>query len=159
MDPVSAFLAATISAATTNVKQNLLDIQGTEIKTEVIDYQGMKIPFQYQLWRIRNKSVCSNYSQSMKVYSQCSLKAKYLFNDICDELSSRKSSNWKVKKMQNMYCNAAIDYKPIIASISNPKEITEKREKEKQCNLLILKTMGNNDSELIAERDLVCGQR
>lgn len=133
MDPVSTFVAAMISAATTNVKQNVSDIYGAEIKTEIIDYQEMKIPFQYQLWKIRSKSVCSSYSQRMEVYSQCSVKAKSLFSYICEELSSRDLSHWKAKKVQNMYCSAAIDYKPVIASISNPKEVTEKREKEKNA--------------------------
>ena len=41
-------------------------------------------------------------------------------------------------------------------SISNPNELTELRKREKQCNLLILKTMGNKNNELIAARDLVC---
>ena len=103
--------------------------------------------------------MCSSYNQKMELYSQCSLKAKSLFNEICEDLSNRKLSHWKAKKIQNMYCNAAINYEPVIASISNPKKVTENRENEKKCNLLILKRMEDKSPELIAERDLVCAKK
>lgn len=158
MDPVSTFLAAFLSTATTNVHQQVSDIYGTELQTEFIEYEGMNISFQHQMWRIKNNTVCSSYSQGMPDYSKCTVKVKTLFRTFCKELSKRNDSHWKTKKVRNMYCTAAVNYLPVIAEISNPKEITEQREREKQCNLLILKTMGNKNSELIAERDLVCGK-
>jgi hypothetical protein len=158
MDPVSAFLAAYISAATTNVHLQVSDIYGTEIKTEFIEYEDMNISFQYQMWKIKSKTVCSSYSQGAPIFSKCTVQAKSLFSKLCKELTKRNlDSNWKIKKTKNMYCNASVNYRPVIATISNPKGQTKQRKKEKQCNLLILKTMGNKNKDLIAERDLMCG--
>lgn len=156
MDPVSAFLAAYISAATTNVHLQVSDIYGTEIKTEFIEYEDMNISFQYQMWKVKNNTVCSSYSQGTPTFSKCTVKAKSLFSKLCKELTKRNDSNWKIKKTKNMYCNASVNYQPVIATISTPKGKTKQREKEKQCNLLILKTMGNKNKDLIAERDLMC---
>jgi hypothetical protein len=156
IDPVSTFLAALLSTATTNVHEQISDIYGTELKTEFIESEEMNISFQYQMWKVKNNTVCSSYSQGTPSYSKCTVKAKSLFSGICKELSKRNDSNWKIKKTKNMYCNALVNYQPVIATISNPKELTEQREKEKQCNLLILKTMGNKNKDLIAERDLMC---
>jgi len=157
MDPVSAFLATYISAATTNIHQQVSDVYGTKLQTEFIEYGGMNISFQHQMWEVKSNTVCNSYSQGMPAYSKCTVKAKVLFTTFCKELTKRDNSHWKVKKMTNMYCNASVNYKPVIASISNPNELTEQRKREKQCNLLILKTMGNTNKDLIAEKDLVCG--
>lgn len=158
IDPVSTFLAAYLSAATTNVHQKVSDIYGTELTTEFIEYEEMNISFQYQMWKVKNNTVCSSYSQGTPAYSKCTVKAKLLFKGICKELSKRNDANWKAKKMRNMYCNASVNYQPVIATISNPKELTAQRKKEKQCNLLILKTMGNKNKDLISEKNLMCGQ-
>jgi len=158
MDPVSTFLAAYISAVTTSVQQNVTDIYGTEIKTEFIKYKGMNISFQYQLWRIRDKSVCASYDQGMPTYSKCTINAKSLFKDICKELSTLNNQHWKTKKIQNMYCNASISYTPVIATVSNPKALSAQRKREKRCNLLILKTMGNKNKDLIAEKKVICAK-
>ena len=158
MDPVTAFIAAYLTTATNQVNQQVSDIYGTAIKTEFIEYEGMNISFQYQMWRIKHNTVCSSYSQKMAIYSQCTIKAKVLFNSLCKELSERKDSHWKAKKIKNMFCTAGVAYKPVIANISNPKELSESRANEKKCNLLILKTMNNRNKDLIAEKKLVCGK-
>jgi len=157
MDPVTAFIAAYLTATTNQIHNQVGDILGTEIQTETIEYQGMPISFQYQIWKIRDKSVCSDNKGNAN-YSMCTIKAKSLFSEMCEGLTKSTSSNWKVKKARTMYCNAAINYKPFIAQISDAKEKTEARKKEKKCNLLILKTMDNHHPELIDERDLACGK-
>ena len=156
IDPISTFLAAYLSAVSTDVQQQVSDIYGTEIKTEFIEYENINISFQYQMWKIKNNTVCSSYNQEMAGYSKCTVKAKAFFTDICKGLTKRNDTNWKVKKLKNMYCNASVNYLPVIANISSPKGLNVAREKEKKCNLLILKTMNNKNKELIPERDLMC---
>ena len=149
IDPVSAFFAAYVSAINTNVHENISDIYGTELKTEFVQYENMNISFQYQIWKIKSNTVCTSYNQGDTNHSKCTIKAKSFFTEMCKELTKRNNSNWKMKKLKNMYCNASINYQPVIANISNPKGITEEREREKKCNLLILKTMGNKNKDLI----------
>ncbi|MCG6202416.1 hypothetical protein [Psychromonas antarctica] len=156
MDAVTAFIAVYLSAATNTVQDHVGDILGTEIQSQTIEYKDMPIAFQYQIWKIRGKSVCSNFNQSTANYSMCTIKAKSLFSEMCEGLTKSTSLNWRTKKAQNMYCNAAVSYKPFVAQISNATVKTAQRKKEKKCNLLILKTMNNNHPELIEERDLVC---
>ena len=154
MDPISTLLAVYMSAANNHVS----DIYGAEIKTEIIEYDGTKVKFQYQLWKIKNKTVCSTYKQDMGEYSKCTVNALALFSSICDELSIDSGSHWKVKKLKNMYCNAATNYEPVIAMIAKPKKANEQQDIKKKCNLLILKTMGNTNKDLIAEKDFFCEQ-
>lgn len=158
MDPLSTFFAAYISTVTTNVHNNVSDIYGLKIKTEVIEYDGTKVKFQYQLWKIKPKTVCATYKQKMLDYSTCTVKAQKLFSAICDELPTNNKSHWKTKKIKNMYCNAAVNYQPVVAIIAKPIKVDEQRDIEKKCNLLILKTMNNKNKDLLAEKSVVCGQ-
>lgn len=156
IDPVSIFVASYLSVVSSTVHEKVSDIYGTELKTEFIQYENMNISFQYQMWKIKSKTVCTSYDKGNQNYSKCTIKAKVLFTEMCKELTKGNHSNWKMKKLKRMYCNASINYQPFIASISNPKVTTEERDREKKCNLLILKTMGNKNKDLIAEKNLAC---
>lgn len=156
LDPVSIFIASYLSVVSSNVHEKISDIYGTELKTEFVQYENMNISFQHQMWNIKNKTICTSYNQGDPNYSKCTIKAKAFFTDMCKELTKRNHSNWKMKKLKKMYCNASINYQPFVASISNPKVTTEERDREKKCNLLILKTMGNKNKDLIAEKKLAC---
>jgi len=61
MDPVSLLFTAYLDSIQNTVHARFTDLHGTEIKAVMIDYQGVEIPYQYQLWRVRNKSVCQPY--------------------------------------------------------------------------------------------------
>jgi hypothetical protein len=159
MDPISTLLAAYISAITATGNQIPADINDNTINSEVITYADVNIPFQYQMWAINNESVCATYTEKMSVYAECTVKAKSLFTTLCNDLPEGNSENTKASLLKNMYCNASVNYGPTIALITKPKPLTSERAIEKQCNLLILKTMDNKDSELLAEKELICGMR
>ena len=156
MDPISTLFAVYMSTVTNTVHQNVSDTYGTELVSKTITYQSIDVDFQYQIWKIKPKSVCSQYKQEMTSYSKCTVKAKSLFTALCKDLAKHANKNWKVKKLKNMYCNASVSYDPVIANISDPKKKSSQQKIEKECNVLILKTMGNKHKELVAERDLVC---
>lgn len=159
MDPTSVLLAAYISTVMANSNEALNDVNDIALTSESITYENVNVPFQHQLWKINNASVCASYSEKMSVYAECTVKAKSLFTTLCNELPEANQENLKVRQLKAMYCNASDNYEPTIALISDPKAITTERAIEKQCNLLILKTMDDNDSELLAEKDLICGMR
>jgi len=159
MDPISTLLTAYMSTVMANSNEVLNDVNDIALTSESITYENVNVPFQHQLWKIDNASVCASYSEKMSVYADCTVKAKSLFKTLCDELPEASKENLKIRQLKNMYCHASINYEPTIALITNPKELTTERAIEKQCNLLILKTMDNKDSELIAEKDLICGMR
>ena len=56
-----------------------------------------------------------------------------------------------------MYCNAAISYKPTVATITSGSN-SKINNTDKQCNEFILKAMGSSDKVLISERDKYCDQ-
>ena len=117
MDPVSFVFAAYMDAVQNTVHAQVADSLGTEVKAMMIDYQGVEVPFQYQIWRVKDQSVCSSYESDLVQYSQCTVTAKKLFAALCTQLSQKPSDHWRYTKTKNMYCNAAVSYKPTIARI------------------------------------------
>lgn len=109
---------------------------GTQIKAVVIEFEGSEIPFQFQLWNIREKSVCANVGKNVEEYSQCTIKAAKLFNSLCGELTAGKT--------RDMYCNAAVTYKPTRASIQAGTEVTALDEAKSACNKAIIEAMASN---------------
>lgn len=158
MDPISFVFAAYMDAVQNTVHAQVTDTLGTEVKAVVIDYQGVKVPFQYQIWRVRDNSVCFSYQPDLIQYSQCTVKAKELFQTLCAQLSKKPSAHWRYTKTKNMYCNAAVSYKPTIARIGAAEERTEGEEARAACNLAIVAALGSRDPVVIAERDRVCGE-
>jgi hypothetical protein len=79
-----------------------------------------------------------------------------MFTELCTQLSSMENLNPKGRSLSNMYCNASLSYKPMIAYISEPKQKTEQEIKEKECNLMILKAMQDSSLEIIELKEKVC---
>ena len=157
MDPISLVFSAYLDAVQSSVHTQLTDTLGTEVKAMMIDYQGVEVPFQYQIWRVKDQSVCSSYESDLVHYSKCTVTAKKLFTALCTQLSQKPSAHWRYTKTKNMYCNAAVSYKPTIARIGAAEERTEDEEARAACNLAIVAALGSRDPEVIAERDRVCG--
>jgi len=67
-----------------------------------------------------------------------------------DNLSS------KGRQISNMYCNASLNYKPMIAHISAPKPKSEQEQRQKACNLLILKAMQDKSSATQKQKEAAC---
>ncbi|BFM09517.1 hypothetical protein [Halioxenophilus aromaticivorans] len=158
MDPVTYLFSAYLNTVQSNVHRQLTDSIGTEIKAVTIEYQGMTIPFQYQMWRIKDDSVCGSYSQDIQTYSQCTVKARDLFSDLCTHLSENPKNHWRHIKSKNMYCNASITYKPTIASISAGTEQSDLAKARKACNSATVAAMGASDPSLIEERKVACAK-
>ena len=157
MDPISLVFAAYLDSVQSTVHARVTDTLGTEVKAVIIDYQGVPVPFQYQMWRVIDKSVCSRYQSDLTYYSHCTVTAKELFSALCSQLSQKPSEHWRYIKTKNMYCNAAVSYEAIIAWIGGAEEETEDEEAKAACNLAIAAAVGSRDPVVIAERDRVCG--
>ncbi|HAQ71760.1 MAG TPA: hypothetical protein DCR48_12360, partial [Flavobacteriales bacterium] len=90
-------------------------------------------PYQYQLWRVRNKSVCQSYKSQITQFSKCTLAAKALFRDICAQLSDKPSNHWRYSKLKNMYCNAAVSFEATVARIRVAGERSEEEAARVEC--------------------------
>ena len=51
MDPVSLLFTAYLDSIQNTVHARFTDLHGTEIQAVMIDYQGVKVPYQYHRWR------------------------------------------------------------------------------------------------------------
>ena len=160
MDPISLVFAAYLDSVQSIVNARVTDTLGTEVKAVIIDYQGVRVPFQYQMWRVKDKSVCSRYQSDLTYYSHCTVTAKELFTKLCSQLSQKPSEHWRYIKTKNMYCNAAVSYEATIAWIGEAEEGAEGEGEEAKaaCNLAIAAALGSRDPVVIAERDRVCGR-
>jgi len=156
MDPVSLLFTAYLDSIQNTVNARFTDLHGTEIKAVMIDYQGVEVPYQYQLWRVRNKSVCQPYKSQLTQFSKCTLAAKALFRDLCAQLSDKPSTQWRHSKLKNMYCNAAVSFEATVARIAVAGDRREAAARV-ECNLAIVRAMGSRDAVVIAERERVCG--
>ena len=155
MEPISTVLSGYLFSISSHIQEDYRTRVGLELTPLVIRHNKMDIPFQHQMWKIKDKSVCELYKQNSAKYSKCTINARSLFTEICSELSQQKSNNWQHYKFQNMYCNASITYKPMVATVTKP-SASKLDGLDKRCNQLILQVMGNKDKKLIAERDMVC---
>jgi hypothetical protein len=156
LDPISTLFSAYINMVTSNVQREITDVLGTEVQAVVINYEGIDIPFQYQIWRVQDKSVCDTYRQKVDEYSECTVKAKKMFGELCQKLSEKRESYWKYTKTKNMYCNAAISFQPTVASISASTENTPLEDLRQKCNLATASALGSTDRKLLADRDKAC---
>ncbi|MDO6526951.1 hypothetical protein Q4519_14790 [Motilimonas sp. 1_MG-2023] len=160
MDLISVALASYINTVQNTVHKQMNDIYGVEAKTLVLDYAGMQVPFTYQLWKVQDKSVCATYAQNALQYSKCTVAASDMFHQICRELKQKDqpSQAWQYTKYKNMYCNAALAYKPMVAQISFVEPSSELRKAEKACNVAILEAMGSDDEALQQEQKRLCNR-
>lgn len=157
MDPLSQLFAAYLQAASNNIADHYMDSMNTTVTTQSLVYHGTTIRFQHQLWKIRPNSVCTDFEQQATQYSKCTQQAKAMFTELCTQLSNMDNLNQKGRKLSNMYCNASLTYKPMIAYISEPEQKTEQELKQKECNLMILKAMQDKSPEALEQKEKACG--
>ena len=120
-------------------------------KSLTIEYQNTNIPFSHRQWQLLDHTVCRGNDRHSPEYSSCTVKAKSLFNQICSALSNRTSPYWHHQKYKEMYCDAAVNFQPMVATISYGNS-TQLSAQEKKCNQLILKALVNQDAESIREK-------
>lgn len=156
MDPLSQLFAAYLQAASNNIADHYMDSMDTTVTTQSLIYHGTNIRFQHQLWKIRPNSVCTDFEQQATQYSKCTQQAKAMFTDLCTQLSGMNNLSHRGRSLSNMFCNAAVSYEPMIASISAPKPKTEQELKQKECNLRILKAMQDSSAEVLKQKEVAC---
>ncbi|MGS0682844.1 hypothetical protein ACVBIL_17030 [Shewanella sp. 125m-7] len=149
MDPLSQLFAAYLQAASNNIADQHMGSVNATVTTQSLVYNDTNIRFQHQLWKIRPKSVCSDLEQQATQYSKCTQQAKAIFEELCTQLSNNRGLKQKGRKLSNMYCNASLNYKPMIAYINEPEQKTEQELKQKECNLMILKAMQDSSSVVL----------
>jgi hypothetical protein len=155
MEPISTLLSSYLLSFSSHIQSNYRELTNLDITPLSIDYKNELISYQHQLWIIKKESVCNTYRQDPIRFSTCTVKAKSLFTEICTELSKNKPPSHIAAKNKTMYCNAAVKYQPMIASISS-RSTSKVTANEKKCNELILKAMSNKDKKLHAKKDKYC---
>jgi hypothetical protein len=157
MDPISAMFASYLDAISSNVAQHTSDVLGTEIQAQVVEHQGVQVPYTYQLWKIQPKSVCESYRGNIDNYSHCTSAAKSLFADTCEYLQQHPGDGWKHRKLKNMYCMAAVSYQPTVATIGwSSEEASPLEEARAACNLAIAELVGNTDPAARRRKQAAC---
>lgn len=156
LDPVSLVFSAYLNSVQSTVSGHFNETRNLEITPVVVEYEGVSVSYQHQLWRVRPESVCSNYQQSISQYSRCTLKASKLFSALCSKLRHSERGDWRQVKIQNMYCNAAVSFKPTVANIGSAPTLSGLEEARQACNAATVAAMGNSDPRLARERDKAC---
>lgn len=156
MDPVSLVFSAYLNTVQSTVSNHFNESRNFQVTPVIIEYEGTPVSYQHQLWRIRPESVCANYQQNIGQFSQCTVKASRLFNALCSELRRAGSDDWRHVKVQNMYCNAALSFKPTVANLGSAKALSGLEEMRQACNAATVASMGNSDPRLARERDKAC---
>lgn len=156
MDPVSLAFSAYLNTVQSTVSNHFNETRNLEVSPVVVEYEGVPVSYQHQLWRVRPESVCANYQQNIGQFSECTVKASRLFNALCSELKQSSAGDWRQVKIQNMYCNAAVSFKPTVASIGSARMLSSLEDARQVCNAATVSAMGNSDPRLARERDKAC---
>lgn len=156
MDPVSFVFSAYLNTVQSSVSNHFNETRNLEITPVIVEYEGVSVSYQHQLWRVRPESVCSNYRQNISQFSGCTVKASRLFHALCSELKQSASDDWRQVQIQNMYCNAAVSFKPTVANIGSAPTLSGLEEARQACSAATVAAMGNSDPRLARERDKAC---
>lgn len=153
------FVDQTLKALTAPIQQDLLAIMGTELQSVDTNFNKQRITFQYQVWQINKKSVCSQAQLNAMQFSECTQAAKQLFQTLCNELK-KQNPHPRNQQLQRMYCQAAVDFKPTIAHISHSqaKDDDKTQALRKKCNDLIFKAKISENIQDEKARDRACQQ-
>lgn len=156
VDPVTFVFSAYLNSVQSIVSDHLIETKNAEVTPVVIEYEGGSVSFQHQWWRVRPDSVCANYRQDIAEFSRCTVRASRLFNALCSELSASGSEDWRQLKIRNMYCNAAVSFRPTIANVSPASEKTELEKARQNCNAATVAAMGSRDPKLLLKKKELC---
>ncbi|WP_286266789.1 hypothetical protein [Thalassotalea atypica] len=140
MSVVALSLTSYVLSLSGNVQDNDHQRMALTETSLLINFQELNIPFKHQNWKIIDESVCANRDRNSSDYSQCTVGAKSLFRQICTALTNKRSPYWHHQKYKTMYCDAAVNYAPLVATITYGDD-TQMSAIEKECNKLILKAM------------------
>lgn len=155
MDPISTIFSIYLETVSRQIRDSAARVMNTEVTPVVIHYKGIDIPFQHPLWKIRASSVCEPYRQALDQFSRCTVAAKEMFRDLCDELARHGHTE---SRYRNMYCNAAISFRPTIADVSAAEPLSPLELARQACNAATAAGLGSTDPALIAEREGACAE-
>jgi hypothetical protein len=158
MDPITLLFASCLDAVSSIATQHTSDVLGTEVQALVVEHKGTKVPYAYQRWTIKPQSVCASDESKVAAYSRCTVAAKSLFADTCERLQSTTGDHWKHRKLKNMYCAAAVSYKPVIATIDWSPKSTPLEDARAECNAAIADLFDNPDPAAKKHKKTACGQ-
>lgn len=158
MDAIATAFASYLTLVSTAVSEQLVDVHGLDLKAVVVTHEGVKVPYAYQLWRIKPQSVCESYRENIGEYSRCTVAAKSLFNAVCQRMQLQRDSGLNSRKLKNMYCAASVSYRPTIASISAAAEQTPLEKAREACNLAIAEAYGASDPVVRKKKDKACDE-
>ncbi|MEO9943916.1 hypothetical protein [Paraglaciecola sp.] len=148
-------LATYLEIISNSLQDSMSQLQGTQVEARRVQHKGHQISYSYQLWKVQNKSVCSNHFNDLNEKSLCSQAAKEMFRDMCFHLQNNKKSGWRYTKTKNMYCNAASNYKPVIATVSFDEKTTEQKNKEK-CSIARLRLSQSPTAKNLKLKESAC---
>ena len=156
MDPVSYLFSAYLNTVQTNVQEYFNESMNLQVTPVEIVYEGVPVAFQHHTWKIRDRSVCSNVSDDLQAFSDCTVKAKELFGALCTELSKGPLKSPKHGRLKNMYCNASIAFKPTIARVGAAQEKTELELARQECNAATVAAMGSREPKVLRTKKKLC---
>lgn len=156
MDPLCAAFASYLELVSSRVTERMTDVLGTEMQAVVVEHQGVRVPYAYQVWRIRPQSVCSPYRRQIAQFSACTLAAHALFQDICAYLQAHTQEHWQHHKLKNMYCEAAITYQPTLADVQWSREPSPREQARSACHLAVAALMNEPSPENRRKKDEAC---
>jgi len=156
MDPISLAFSAYLNTVHSTVSNHFNETRNLEVTPVVIEYEGVPVSYQHQLWRVRSDSVCANFRQDISRFSECTAKASRLFHALCSELKQSGENGQRQLNIRNMYCNAAVSFKPTVARIDSATALSEVQEARQACSAATVAAMGNSDPRVARERDKAC---
>lgn len=150
-----------IRATADPLQQNIKETLGGELQSVATEYNGQHVTFQYQVWQIRQPSVCSQVKYDIGKFSACTQAAKALFQEMCGELKRTQSPYHRKEQFQRMYCKAASEFKPTIAQVSRSQAVSrdddgQVKRLRKNCNDLTFTAMISEKDADIKARDKAC---
>lgn len=129
------------------------DMLGVELESKQANYNGQPVTFQYQLWRLRNPSVCAQLQHSLLEYSKCTRAARELFTETCQHLTNNPSFHWKHLKLKNLYCAVTVEFKPVVSEVGCSTVVGDQElQRRQQCFVLRIQVMSSRDIRMIHTR-------
>ena len=156
MDPLSSLLAAFLDHTSSAITNRMLDGMDANPQTVVVEYQGQRVSFQHQLWRVRAQSVCSDRRADIAIFASCTQAAHEIFEQACQDLRANPQPDLNYRPTLNMYCAATAEFKPTQASIQWTDSASGPTTGE-DCRLAQAALIGENTPETRAQRKKACG--
>lgn len=156
VSPLASAFGSYMKFTRSVILDDYFDKVGYHLKSVVIQYEGQDVPFDFQLWRIRPKSVCATYQVDILKYSECSQAAAQLFRSACYSESFDQLPKARAGRVRSMFCHAASSYKPIVAKMQPAHEPTDLEKARSACNGAIAIVMGDPTPANQSARDKAC---